>query len=212
MATYASIKYNFTPPDATISAPVGAGAMKLVKSLTSDGSDDDLSFVDGTSDVVLDNTYKTYIFKFINMHPQTDDKALSFNGSTDTGSNYNVTKTTSFFTAYHSEGDATPVLEYVTGQDLAQSTAFQKILSGGSGATGSGGDECCSGELWLFSPFDTTFCKHFLSVGNDYQNGNYSMVNYVGGYFNTTSAVDAIQFKFVSGEIQAGTINLYGIA
>ena len=68
MATYASIKYDFTPPSATTSAQVGAGALTLIKSIDSDGSDATISFVDGASDVVLDNTYKTYVFKFISVH------------------------------------------------------------------------------------------------------------------------------------------------
>jgi len=211
MATYSSIKHNFTPPDATTSTQVGAGAMKLIKSVDA-SSDSTISFVDGTSDVVLDSTYKTYIFKFIHMHPATDDADFSFNGSTDSGSNYNVTKTTSFFTAYHKEDGSGDTLEYNAGGDLAQSTAFQKILSGGSGGTGNGGDECCSGELWLFNPSSTTFAKHFLSKGNDYQNGDYCMQNHVAGYFNTTSAIDAIQFKFDNGNTDAGTIKMYGIA
>ena len=101
MAKYASIKYDFTPPDATTSAQVGAGAMKLIKSLTGDGSGDTLSFVDGTSDVVLDNTYKTYIFKFFNMHPATSGVFWLFQGNAAGGSGYDETINSWTFRAVH---------------------------------------------------------------------------------------------------------------
>jgi hypothetical protein len=42
-------------------------------------------------------------------------------------------------------------------------------------------------------------------------NNSQSSNNYIGGYFNTTSAIDEIQFKFDSGDIDAGTVKLYGI-
>ena len=119
MATYASIKYNFTPPDATTSSPWGAGAMKLIKTLTASSSST-LSFVDGSSDVVLDNTYKTYLFKLIEIHPQTDDKRINLAFSTDGGSNYNATTTTNFFIAHHNEGDTSAGLQYQTNSDNAQ--------------------------------------------------------------------------------------------
>jgi len=184
----------------------GLGEMRFIKKLTSDGSDDDLSFVDGTSDVVLDSTYKEYMFIFNNIHPETDDVALVFNLSIDGGSNYNVTKTTTFFRAVHDEADSSAVLEYRTSQDLAQSTAFQQL-----GGSGNDNDQAISGTLRLFNPSSTTFVKHFIATNNAIDEGDGSRNNFVAGYANTTSAVDAVQFKFASDEIQAGTICLYGI-
>ena len=61
MATYSSIAHNFTPPSATTSTQVGAGAMTLLKTVTADDSSD-VNFIDGSNDVVMDSTYKTYIF------------------------------------------------------------------------------------------------------------------------------------------------------
>ena len=125
MATYSSIKYNFTPPTATTSS-LGGGAMVLIKSIDA-SSDSTISFVDGTSDVVLDNTYKTYIFKFINIHPSAHEE-FSFNGSIDAGSNYNVTKTSVTTSAYHPEGGGTGAnYYYIESGDLAQRTAFQQL-------------------------------------------------------------------------------------
>ena len=197
MATYKSIAY-----DQALANP---SAMVLLQTETASASGD-VSFTSG-----IDSTYKEYIFKFIHMHPATDDAEFSFNGSTDGGSNYNVTKTTTYFAAWHNEGGTSAALEYNASRDIAQGTGFQAIISGGSGGTGNGNDECCSGFLHLFNPSDTTFVKQFISTGNDYQNGDYCMQNHVAGYFNTTSAIDAIQFKFDNGNTDAGIIKLYGV-
>ena len=45
----------------------GGGDMIFIKKLTASSSST-LSFVDGTSDVVLDSTYKEYVFIFNNIH------------------------------------------------------------------------------------------------------------------------------------------------
>jgi hypothetical protein len=177
-----------------------------IKTLTASSSST-LSFVNGSSDVVLDNTYPIYKFEFINMHPATNDASFTFNMSADTGSNYNVTKTTTTHRAIHAEDDSETVLQYDTGQDLAQSTAFQGILR----FIGNGNDECASGEMFLYSPSSTTFVKHFIASGNAYYSGDYSFNDFTAGYGNTTSAVDAVQFKMNSGNIDSGKIKLYGI-
>ena len=208
MATYASIKYNFTPPDATTSSPWGAGAMKLIKTLTASSSST-LSFVDGSSDVVLDNTYKTYLFKLIEIHPQTDDKRINLAFSIDGGSNYNVATTTSFFIAHHNEGDSASGLQYQTGSDNAQTTGAISYSEG----IGNENDQNASGDLWLFNPSSTTYVKHFMGRCTRMYPGDESMVDdFTGGYVNTTSAVDAVQFSMSSGNIDSGTIKLYGIA
>ena len=181
-------------------------AMTLIKTLTASSSAT-LSFVDGTSDVVLDNTYPIYKFVYTNCHPATDGAHFTFNGSSDTGSNYNVTKTTTWFFAYHDEGDSATAVTYSTSNDLAQSTNFQNIASD----IGNGNDESGSGELFLFNPSSTTFVKHFISHAHSYNSNNYANNMFCSGYFNTTSAIDAIQFKMSSGNCDAGTIKLYGI-
>jgi len=182
------------------------GDMVLIKKLTASSSAT-LSFVDGSSDVVLDNTYKEYLFIFKDIHPQTDNVDFDFQASTDGGSNYNTTMTTSAFISYHQEDGSPAALSYVTAQDQAQGTSFQGL----SDNQGNGDDECCVGTLHLFNPSNTTFVKHFMSRFNQYNYDNYSREDYVAGYFNTTSAINAVQFKFDSGNIDAGTITLYGI-
>ena len=183
-----------------------SGSMTFIKKLTASSSST-LSFVDGSSDVVLDNTYKQYLFTFKDIHPATNGAHFQFNGSTDTGSNYNVTKTSTFYYAYHEEGAGAQLLQYRTDYDLAQSTDFKSIAT----EIGNLNDECTSGYLHLFDPSSTTFVKHFISRANVYQGSNYSIDNNTAGYMNTTSAIDAIQFKMSSGNIDAGDICLYGI-
>ena len=190
----------------TFGSITGLGSMVFIKKLTASSSAT-ISFVHGTSDVVLDNTYKEYLFTFNNIHPATDNADFTFNMSVDSGSNYNVTKTTTVFTAQHSEAGSDTDVAYVTADDLAQGTGFQIIL----GLIGNDADQSASGSLTLFNPSSTTFVKHFIATGNSYYSGNYSLNDYVAGYGNTTSAVDAIQFKMSSGNIDAGTIKLYGI-
>ena len=182
------------------------GSMVLIKKLTASSSAT-LSFVNGSSDVVLDNTYKEYLFIFKEIHPETNNANFTFNFSTDSGSNYNVTKTTSFYYAYNNEGGSATALQYRTDYDLAQSTNFHILAA----EVGNDDDETTSGHVTLFNPSSTTFHKHFLSRASHYQGSNYVIDNHTGGYGNTTSAVDAVQFKMSSGNIDAGTITLYGI-
>ena len=166
-----------------------------------------LSFVDGSDGVVLDSTYPIYLFKFINMHPSTDNVAFQYNGSTDGGSNYNITKTSTAFIAYHKEDDTDTALYYETGNDLAQSTSFKSLVLG----IGNADDEQCCGELTLFNPSSTTFVKHWISHVPSHSYQSYIYDWRTAGYMNTTSAVNAVQFKMSSGNIDSGKIKLYGI-
>ena len=183
------------------------GAITFIKKLTASSSST-LSFVDGSANVVLDGTYKEYLFTFNNIHPATDNVDFMFNLSVDTGSNYNVVKTSSAFRAYHTEGDDGNFLRYETSADLVQATAFQGLTRED---LGNGNDKCASGYLHLFNPASTTFVKHFIAQLNFYQESDASSNMYVSGYGNNTSAVDAVQFKMSSGNIDAGDICLYGI-
>jgi len=185
----------------------GLGSMVFIKKLTASSSST-LSFVDGSSDVVLDNTYKEYLFTFNNIHPETNKVYFTFQGSTDSGSNYNTTATTTLFSAYHFENDAATELAYRSTDDQAQSTNFINIAQ----RVGNDNDQSISGSLQLFNPSSTTFVKHFISRTSTYNADDILFDVHTAGYFNTTSAIDAVQFKLASGNIDAGDICLYGIA
>ncbi len=187
------------------SVEAGGGNMVFIKKLTASSSAT-LSFVNGASSVVLDSTYKEYLFTFKNIHPGTNDKLLQMNMSADTGSNYNVTKTTTFFHAYNMEDGTDGTQQYDANRDIAQSTGFATIAQG----VNADNDQSLNGTLHLFNPSSTTFVKHFIARTLHTAGGG-SRDCYAAGYGNTTSAVDAIQFKFDSGNIDAGDICLYGI-
>ena len=180
---------------------VNLGSMVLLSEQTASSSAN-ISFTSG-----IDSTYPIYKFEFINIHPATDGSVFEFNFSTDSGSNYNVTKTTTAFYAEHDEADTVTSLTYSTGADLAQSTNFQRLAP----AVGNGSDENTSGTFQLFNPSSTTYVKHFISNINQYHFDNYTQNWYVAGYGNTTSAINAIRFQFSSGNIDDGIIKMYGI-
>ena len=185
--------------DALQASDVG-GALKLISTQTASSSSS-LSFTSG-----IDSTYKEYVFKFINMHASAGGK-FSFNLSADSGSNYNVTKTSTVFRAYHQENGGSSGLGIQTGLDLAQATGIQNLAE----AMGTNNDDSLSGYLHLFDPSNTTFVKHFIAVVV-HESGGYQWNAYTAGYGNTTSAIDAIQFSMHSGNIDSGIIKLYGVS
>jgi hypothetical protein len=185
----------------SIPAAISGSALNLISTQTASSSST-LSFTSG-----IDSTYKEYIFKFINIHPSAD-APLTFNMSIDGGSNYNVTKTTNSFLAYNAESGGTPTVGYEAGRDLAQATGFQDI----SYDIDNVDDGCTSGFLHLFDPSSTTFVKHFIATANTQFPTAYSGAYYSAGYGNTTSAVDAVQFKLSSGTMDSGVIKLYGVS
>ena len=199
-------KIGFNSSANGLEATLQGGSMTFIKKLTASSSST-LSFVDGSSDVVLDNTYKEYLFLFTNIHPSaTSDPTMQ--GSTDTGSSYGVSATTTTWGAYHTESDSATLLDYDTAADVANSTSFFRLNPWQT--VGTDNDQNMGGYLHLFNPSSTTFVKHFISRIITGSLGVQPDL-FTAGYFNTTSAIDAIQFKMSSGNIDSGTITLYGI-
>ena len=184
---------------------VASGSMTLIKTLTASSSGT-LPFVDGANGVVLDNTYESYVFKFINIH-LASNTPFSFQGNAAGASGYNEYITSTSFFSRHNEDDSSTGLSYSGANDQAEGTAFQRLATD----QGTGNDENMGGFLHLFNPASTTFVKHFISETQAAQASDYSMQRFVTGYFNTTAAIDEIQFKAESGNIDAGDICLYGI-
>ena len=184
---------------------INPGSMTLIKTLTASSSST-LSFVDGSSDVVLDSTYPIYLFKYINVHPATNDVAFQVNFR-DGSTAYDATKTSSYFYAQHNEADDSTSLGYYTPNDVAQGTGVQKMNLG----LGNGNDESLAGEMHLFDPSSTTFVKHFFGRSQEYYQDNRTVDTYYAGYCNVTAAIDGVQFSFSSGNIDAGTIKMYGV-
>ena len=201
----ALVKYNNNSISAVTTTGLASGSLIHIKTLTADNSAN-LSFVHGTDGVVLDSTYPIYQFIFVNPSIRSNTEKLGFNVSIDSGSNYNIAKTSTAFRAHHGEDDSVGTLAYYGDDDLAQGTGLQPIQNGGN----SDADSCISGELTIFNPSSTTFVKHFIMTTNQNNSSGNSQVLHIAGYANTTSAVDAIIFQSNTGNMD-GTIKLYGI-
>ena len=203
----ALVKYNNNSISAvTAAAAIPSGAMTLIKTLTASSSAT-LSFVHGTSDVVLDSTYPIYVFKFYNIHPSnTSDPEFQVNFR-DGSTAYDAIKTTTFFYTYHGEDGSSGELSYAAAADLAQSTEPQRIASDVQGDN----DSSTSGTLYLYNPSSTTFVKHFMSTSSVSHGQPAAFSAYVAGYCNVTAAIDGVQFSFSAGNIDSGVIKLFGI-
>ena len=189
------------------------GIPTLIKTLTASGSAT-LDFVDGTSSVVLDSTYDEYMFVLTDIHPSAAAGVLTFqvNLTNDAGGDYDNSsiQSTAFYVA-HGEGDGVEGPSYKAGYDVPHSgnaEIFQPLHENVGGEN----DESCAGILHLFSPSSTTFVKHFYSRIHSYRSDNRADTTFISGYINHTTAVDEIRFKMSSGNIDAGVIQLYGIA
>jgi hypothetical protein len=180
--------------------------MVFIKKLTASSSST-LDFLNGSSDVVFDSTYKEYVFTFKDIHPSNDGVFLTFQADTGTNTNYNQTITSSYFTAYHFEDGSSTGLSYITSGDQAQGTSFQRV----SQQIGNDNDQAVSGTLQIFNPADTTFVKHFMGNCASIANDDGPTNTFSAGYFNTTTALTRVQFKMSAGTIDAGDICLYGI-
>ncbi len=199
------VKYNNNSISSVDDVSGSDGAMTLIKTLNASDSSN-LTFVHGTDDVVLDSTYPIYKFVCTTMHCASDDGYFQVNFR-DGGTNYDATKTTTFFRAEHGSGDDSTGFGYNSSKDLAQSTGAMAL----SNPTGSENDENSSGYMWLFNPSSTTYAKHFMSEFSTHDMSDYVQHCFIAGYCNVTAAIDGVQFSFTTGNIQSGTIKLYGI-
>ena len=211
-------KFNFNSFDVTTAASSGlafnssangfttasAGSLNLIATNTITSGVSSSGFTSG-----IDSTYDTYMFKIINCHPASGSNfTVNFR---DGSSAFDATKTTTNFRAYHSESGSGSGVSYRTGADLAQGTGYQIIDA--DGTVSNNADSGFSGTLFLFSPSSTTFVKHFIVTTNSMVAGGTSQSsnNYIAGYCNVTAAIDGIDFKFSSGNIDSGVIKMYGI-
>jgi hypothetical protein len=185
----------------SLPSSISGGALNLISTQTASAS----ATIDFTSGI--DDTYDSYVFKFINIHPETDGTHLQV-GFRDGSTAYDATMTTTFFRAGHAEDDGETYLAYRTDSDLAQSTSTQRLGI----FIGSDNDQCCSGELKLFNPSSTTFVKHFIARTSNTYYVDYHQDEYIAGYCNVTAAIDGVQFSMSSGNIDDGIIKMYGVS
>ena len=106
------VKYNNNSiSSVTALGSIASGDLNLIATNTISSGVSSSSFTSN-----IDSTYDTYLFKFINIHPASAEH-FTFQGSTDGGSSYGVTLTSTYFHAKHDEGDSSTSLTYVTGVD-----------------------------------------------------------------------------------------------
>tara|TARA_B100000482_G_scaffold137694_1_gene100913 strand:+ start:106 stop:711 length:606 start_codon:yes stop_codon:yes gene_type:complete len=200
MAIYKDLRY-FT--GSTVGTAATGASQVLLKKVTASSGDANITF----DSSFITSDFKEYIFTFISMHPASDNVFLSFNASADNGSNYNVTKTTTFWRAQNKEDDSGGSVAYDDGSDSAQQTGFQVLENGNS----SDNDHASSGYLHLYNPSSTTFQKLYYSRMSSTSAGDFNIHSNTGGAFNSTSAINNVRFQFSSGNIDSGTIKLYGV-
>ena len=178
---------------------------KLIKEVAASSSAT-VSFINGSSDVVFDNTFDIYEIFYTNVHPATNDVEFGFK-ATSNGTDFGIATTATFSYDFANEaGDSLATFSYNTSYDSIQSTGLINVAH----SIGNGNDECAAGRLIIYSPASTTFVKHFNFFTTGYHASDL-VENYVGGgYINTTSAITGLQFSFSSGNIDAGTFKLIG--
>jgi hypothetical protein len=196
----ASLTNNSIANVTAYNASIATGNMVLLSSQTASNSAS-ISFTTNIS-----STYKEYQFYFINIHPRTDNVSFTFQGSTNGGSSYGIAITSTSFTTWNNEGGAYDFLGYRTGTDSAQSTNYHPLTE----TTSSDADHALVATLSLFNPASTTYAKQFISNCQQTYPLDDSLQTFIGGYFNTTSAINAVQFKMDSGNFD-GDILMYGI-
>jgi len=178
--------------------------------LTLTTSDTALAEYDITSGI--DGTYQSYEFHCVNMYPEINNVNFCFQVNAATGSNtagFDQVITSNSARAYLKEDGTGGTLAYDANSDHHQEVSLQRILSTG---TGDDADQSVSGILRLYAPSSTTYVKHFLAEGNGADHGDYTVNSWTAGYINTTEAIDEITFKFDSGDIEAGTIKMFGVS
>ena len=179
------------------------GSLVLLETQTLSSAASTMSFTSN-----IDSTYKEYIFKFIDIHPASEYAHFSFQADTGTNTNYNQTITSTAWTSTSNEGGTEAIINYQTASDQGQGTGFQYLTD----QLEADNDSCAAGTLHIFDPSNTTFVKHFIARTQFHQADPSSREYYVSGYFNTTTALTRFQFKMHSGNIDAGTIKLYGVS
>ena len=199
----ALVKYNNNSISSiTAAAGIASGGLNLITTNTISSGVSSSSFTSS-----IDSTYDTYLFKFISIHPATDNTHFQVNFR-DGSSAFDATKTTTMFFSRHKEDDSATSFSYSTGEDIAQGTGYQNLYFD----TGNGNDEAGSGEMFLFSPASTTFVKHFIARASSYGETPRNYQTFCAGYCNVTAAIDGVDFKFSSGNIDSGVIKMYGLS
>ena len=185
-----------------IDSGIPKGAMTLLSTNT-------LSSAAATVDITsgLTSTYDSYIIKIINMHPANNAAQPTFQVDTGTNTNYNTTiAAATHFVASQNEGDSGGGVGYYN-ENTGNITSFLRI----GVSTGNDNDQNLNATLQLFNPASSTFNKQFILRSSSNTADDHEHDFFLGGIFNTTTAITRVRFKFSAGNIDAGIFKLYGI-
>ena len=210
MADYKDIKYNVDYSDTS-----GAGGLVKITSIhqaqnDNDAGSDTFDFTTG-----IDDTYDVYVFELSGMIPHGTVQ-LSFQVDTGTNTNYNITNTSMVLSWYHGHDGAAGAGGH--GGPTDNDTGFIKFTPPQKGS-GDPGDfqtrGAVSGYMLLYNPSSTVFEKHFIAKmsGTGSAGGAHFVELYeTAGYFQTTTALTRVRFKYNTGEIDGGRITMFGLA
>ena len=210
MADYKDIKYNVDYSDTS-----GAGGLVKITSIhqaqnDNDAGSDTFDFTTG-----IDDTYDVYVFELSGMIPHGTVQ-LSFQVDTGTNTNYNITNTSMVLSWYHGHDGAAGAGGH--GGPTDNDTGFIKFTPPQKGS-GDPGDfqtrGAVSGYMLLYNPSSTVFEKHFIAKmsGTGSAGGAHFVELYeTAGYFQTTTALTRVRFKYNSGDFIGGRITMFGLA
>ncbi len=183
-------------------AGVSTGSAVLLETAVASG--------DASIEFTLPTAYKQVVFGFYNLHPETHAEDFLFGTNAVGETDFNEVITSTFFEAYHTESDSAAGMGYVGSYDLAQGVGAYGSYQMLHYSVGNDNDNSVVGELHLFNPASTTYAKNFYAKIHTGVGANPTST-YVGGIINTTAAIDEIKFLMRSGNIDEGTIKMWGI-
>jgi len=176
------------------------------------GSSDDMIFISkltvetGSSSAEftsgIDSTYRIYKIFGSAYRDATTATGLAYQVSTDGGTSYGVTTSTTLFHSYNYYNDAGNDLTNVGVESYVATTNFMRFAP-----TGWGGF-----EMTILDPANTSVDRKTIQVVayGDGDHDDYVNQKYSTGTVATSSAIDAIKFQPSSGNFEA-VICLYGL-
>lgn len=173
--------------------------MVLIKTQTISSSVSSVDFVNGSSDVVFDSTYKTYQCVFEDVFLSATGNKLRLRVSDDTGSTFESSGYLSHVYRNFNGSSTGSALETAT-----TSVNLNQVNVGTSLATGT-----MNGTVTFHNPSAAKDPQvSTLALGSD---GTFSVAAQGGGTYNTVGAIDAFQFFPTAGTINGGIFSLYGV-
>ena len=194
MATYNAIKYN-------VDYAGKAGSLVPISDTT----------ISSDSNVILtiDGTYDEHFIIFNAVHPASANENFGVNfRSTGSSGNFNVGKQTGFYRCTQEENGSGHTFTYESGKDLAGNSSSDAEIGS---SLGNSDHDSISGYMSIFNAGSTTFQKSFFIVADETHGGNIQIMSFVSGYVRTTDALTGIRFRMSSGNLDSGSIQLFGV-